>query len=49
MKYYIKMEKGIRQGDVQDFLDEQMWRDWQGLDAVLFLNALGLVSTYYPV
>ena len=48
LKYYIKMEKGIRQGDVQDFLDEQMWRDWRGLDAV-FLNALALVSTYYPV
>lgn len=48
LKYHIKMEKGIRQGDVQDFLDEQMWRDWRGLDAV-FANALGLVPTYYPV
>ena len=48
LKYHIKREKGIRQGDVQDFLDEQMWRDWRGLDAV-FENVMALVSTYYPL
>ena len=25
----LKREKGIRQGDVQDFLAEHMWRDWR--------------------
>ena len=48
LKYHVKREKGIRQGDVQDFLDGQMWRDWRGLDAVFF-NSLALVSTYYPL
>ena len=46
LKYYVKREKGIRQADVQDFLDEQMWRDWRGLNAV-FVNVLALVSNYY--
>lgn len=44
----VSCEKGICQGDVQDFLDEQMWRDWRGLNAV-FVNALALVSTCYPL
>ena len=48
LKYYVKREKGIRQADVQDFLDEQMRRDWRGLNAV-FVNVLALVSNYYPL
>ena len=48
LKYHVKWEKGIRQGDVQDFLNEQMWRDWRGLDA-LFENVMALVCTYYPL
>ena len=48
LKYHIKKEKGIRRGDVQDFLDEQMWRDWRGLDNV-FHNILATVQNYYPL
>ena len=48
LKYHVKREKEICQGDVQDFLDEQMWRDWRELDAV-FENVMALVSTYYPL
>lgn len=48
LKYYVKREKGIRQLDLQDFLDEQMWRDWRGLDAV-FDNIIALIPNYYPL
>lgn len=48
VKYHVKREKGIRQGDIQDFLDEQMWRDWRGLKSV-FENVLAIVPTYYPL
>ena len=48
LKYHIKKEKGIRHGDIQDFLDEQMWRDWRGLDAI-FQNAIILISNHYPL
>ena len=34
--------------DIQDFLDEQMWRDWRGLDAT-FQNVIILVSNHYPL
>lgn len=47
-KYHVNGEKGIRQGDVQDFLDEQMWRDWRRLEA-LFENVLAILLTYYPL
>ena len=46
LKYYIKREKGIRLPDIQSFLDEQMWRDWRGLDAV-FDNMIALLPNYY--
>ena len=45
-KYHVEREKGIRQWDVQDFLDEHMWRDWRGLEAV-FENVLAILPTYY--
>ena len=48
LKYHIKKEKGIRHGDIQDFLDEQMWRDLRGLDAT-FQNVIILVSNRYPL
>ena len=48
LKYHIKKEKGIRHGEIQDFLDEQMWRDWRGLDAT-FQNVIILVSNNYPL
>ena len=34
LKYYIKREKGICELDLQDFLNEEMWRQWRGLDLV---------------
>ncbi|XP_068711880.1 uncharacterized protein [Montipora foliosa] len=48
LKYYIKREKGIKLEDLQDFLEEQMWRDWRGLDAV-FDNVTAVLSHYYPL
>ena len=48
LKYHIKREKGIRKPDIQAFLDEQMWRDWKGLDSV-FDNMLVLIPNYYPL
>lgn len=48
LKYHIKREKGIRQLDIQDFLNEHMWRDWRGLNAV-FDNAKALITNYYPL
>ena len=48
LKYHIKKEKGIRHGDIQDFLNEQMWRDWRGLDST-FENFITLVSNHYPL
>ena len=48
LKYHAKREKGIRAADVQDFLDEQMWRDWRGLNAV-FENAIDLIHNYHPL
>ena len=48
LKYHIKKEKGIGHGEIQDFLDEQMWRDWRGLDAT-FQNVIILVSNHYPL
>ncbi|XP_067045514.1 uncharacterized protein [Acropora muricata] len=48
LKYHIKKEKGIRHGDIRDFLNEQMWRDWRGLDST-FENFITLVSNHYPL
>lgn len=48
LKYHIKREKGIRRGDVEDFLKEQMWRDWRGLDNV-FNNCIVILRNYYPL
>ena len=48
LKYFLKREKGIRRVDLQDFLNEQMWRDWRGLDAV-FDNVIAMITLYYPL
>lgn len=48
LKYHIKRERGIRHFDLQDFLDEEMWRQWRGLDSV-FNNAIQVISGYYPL
>ena len=48
LKYYVKRERGIRSEDLQDFLEEQMWRDWKGLNAV-FENVIAVLSHYYPL
>ena len=46
LKYYIKREKGIRRGDVQSFLHEQMWRGWRGQDDV-FNNVILILPNYF--
>ena len=48
LKYYIKREKGIRRGDVQSFLHEQMWRGWRGQDDV-FNNVILILPNYFPL
>jgi len=48
LKHHIKREKGIRRGDIQGFLGEQMWRDWRGQDNV-FYNFILILPNYYPV
>ena len=48
LKYHVKREKGIRRADLQEFLNEQMWRDWRGLDAV-FYNVIVMIRRYYPL
>ena len=48
LKCCIKREKGIRGGESQYFLDEQMWRDWRGAGNV-FSNLRLLLARYYPL
>ena len=48
LKYHVKREKGIRRADLQEFLNEQMWRDWRGLDA-MFCNVIAMITRYYPL
>ena len=48
LKYRVKKEKGVRAADLQDFLNEQMWRDWRGLGND-FGNILALIPNYYPL
>lgn len=48
IKYHIKREKGIRSEHIQGFLNEQMWRDWRGLDDV-FRNFILVIRQYYPL
>lgn len=48
LKYYIKREKGIRGGEIQNLLNEQMWRDWRGAGNV-FGNLRLLLARYYPL
>ncbi|XP_068680512.1 uncharacterized protein [Montipora foliosa] len=46
LKYYIKREKGIRALELQDFLNEEMWRQWRGLDSV-FQNVITVITRYH--
>ena len=48
LKYQVKREKGVRREDLQAFLNEQMWRDWRGLDNV-FNNLIAVLVNYYPL
>ena len=48
MKSKIKQKRGIRDIDLQVFLDEQMWRDWYGLHDI-FANFLLVIRAHYPV
>ena len=43
LKYHVKREKGIRRVDVQDFLNEEMWRQWRGLGSV-FENMIPVIA-----
>lgn len=47
-KYHIKRERGIRQLDLQDFLNEEMWRQWRGLNSV-FTNLILIIPRYYQL
>ncbi|KAK2558712.1 hypothetical protein P5673_018917 [Acropora cervicornis] len=46
LKYHIKREKGIWVLDLQDFLNEEMWRQWKGLDSV-FQNVVTVITRYH--
>lgn len=48
LKYHVKREKGIRRADIQDFLNEEMWRQWSGLGTV-FENIIPVIAQYYPL
>ena len=48
LKSYIKREKCVRGGEIQYFLNEQMWRDWRGAGNV-FSNLRLLLARYYPL
>ena len=48
LKYHTKREKGIRSDQLQNFLDEQMWRDWRGLGDA-FNNIFLVIQNYYPL
>ena len=48
LRYHIKWERGIRQLDLQDFLNEEMWRQWRGLNSV-FTNVILIIPRYYPL
>jgi len=46
LKYKVKMRKGVRNYDLQSFLNEHMWRDWRG-DANVFDNIIPVISRYF--
>ncbi|KAL9977134.1 hypothetical protein ACROYT_G014507 [Oculina patagonica] len=48
LKYHVKHEKGIRRADIQNFLNEEMWRQWSGLGTV-FENIIPVIARYYPL
>lgn len=48
LKYHVKREKGIRRPYIQDFLNEEMWRQWKGLGSV-FDTIIPVLSRYYPL
>ena len=48
LKYNIKQEMGIRRGNLQSFRNEEMWRQWGGLNSV-FDNVIQTISVYYPL
>ena len=48
LKYHVKREKGIRRADIQDFLNEEMWRQWRGRGSV-FEGIIPVIARYYPL
>ena len=51
LKYKVKMQKGVRNYNLQAFLNEHMWRDWRGADDVFgtFIPVLPRYFTNNPV
>ena len=48
LKLKIKKHRGVRGDILQIWLDEQMWREWRGLDDP-FSNFLVVIRHYYPL
>lgn len=48
LKYHVKRAKGICRADIQDFLNEEMWRHWRGLGTV-FKEIIPVIARYYPL
>ena len=46
LKYKMKMRKGVRNYDLQSFLNEHMWRDWRG-DVDVFDSIIPVISRYF--
>ena len=46
LKYKVKMRKGVRNYDLQSFLNEHMWRDWRG-DADVFDSITPVITRYF--
>ena len=46
LKYKVKTRKGVRNYDLQSFLNEHMWRDWRG-NADVFDNIIPVISRYF--
>ena len=43
LKYKVKMRKGVRNYNLQSFLNEHMWRDWIG-EADVFNNIIEVLT-----
>ena len=46
LKCKVKMRKGVRNYDLQSFLNDHIWRDWRG-GADVFDNIIPVISRYF--